>query len=212
MARRSYDQYCPIATALDVVGERWSLLIVRELLLGPRRYSDLREALPGMWTNLLADRLAALSRHGVIRRVELSGRTVYELTDDGYRLEPVLLDLGAWGLGRLGSPAPDEPVPPSAAVLAGLRPWFRADLAGDAGERFGVRVGDLDIVLEVTDGQLRIYPAGSATPKVRVVAEPAALLALRRGELYVDEAERSGQVSFDGPRSGVLRFRRLFQL
>jgi DNA-binding HxlR family transcriptional regulator len=212
LTRRTYDQYCPIATALDVVGERWSLLILRELLLGPRRYRDLREALPGMWTNLLADRLTHLERHEIIHRVELPGRTVYELTDDGCRLEPVLLDLGAWGLGRLGSPAPDEPVPSSAAVLAGLRAWFRADLAGESHEVYGARVGDLDVALEVTGGQLRIRPAGSTTPKVRLVADPAALLALRRGELRVEEAERSGQLRFEGPRSGVARFRRLFQL
>ena len=97
MTKRTFDQNCPIARSLDVVGERWTLLIVRELVLGPKRYTDLREALPGIWTNLLADRLRQLESAGVIARRELpppAARTVYELTERGRQLEPVLLALG----------------------------------------------------------------------------------------------------------------------
>src|SRR5581483_3423202 len=87
--RRSYRQYCGVARALDVVGERWTLLIIRDLLLGPRRYKDLLEGLPGIGTNLLADRLKELERHGIVRRTVLpppAGSTVYELTDLGSAL------------------------------------------------------------------------------------------------------------------------------
>src|SRR5712691_3728539 len=98
--RRSYNQYCALARALDVVGERWTLLLVRELLLGPRRYKDLLDGLPGIGTNLLADRLKHLEDAGMIRRVVLpppAGSAVYELTELGRRLEPAVFELGRWG-------------------------------------------------------------------------------------------------------------------
>lgn len=215
MTRRTYDQYCPIATALDVVGERWSLLIVRELLIGPRRYSELRAALPGMWTNLLADRLSHLERHGVIRRVQRpppEGRTDYELTDDGLALEPVLLALGGWGLSRLGCRRPGQPLPTSTAVLAGLRAWFRPELAVDVNEVFGAQVSELNLVLEVSGGRLQIDPADGRVPKATLMADPDALLAVRRGELTVADAEQSRKLGFQGPRTAVARLRRLFQL
>lgn len=215
MTRRTYDQYCPIATALDVVGERWSLLIVRELLVSPRRYSDLRAALPGMWTNLLADRLSHLERHNVIRRVQRpapEASTVYELTDDGLALEPVVLALGGWGLPRLGRRRPGQPVPTSTAVLAGLRAWFRPELAAEADEAFGARVGELHLVLDVSRGRLQIHANGDWVHKATLVADPAALLAVRRGEVGVAEAEQSGSLRFHGPRADVARLRRLFHL
>ncbi len=215
MTRRTYDQYCPIATALEVVGERWSLLIVRELLVSPRRYSDLRAALPGMWTNLLADRLTHLERHGVMRRVERTraeGGTLYELTDDGVALEPVLLALGGWGLSRLGEHRPDQAVPTSTAVLAGLRAWFRPDLAADVDEAFGAQVGELDVVLEVSRGRLQIGPVDAHVPTATLIADPATLLDVRRGQLAVADAERSGKLRFEGPRAATRRLRRLFQL
>src|SRR5271155_445348 len=103
---RSYGQYCSVAKALDVVGERWTLLIVRELLLrGDLRYTDLRQGLPGIATNLLADRLRELERLGVVEREEAPppiAATVYRLTSHGQRLGPVLLELGRWGSGLLG--------------------------------------------------------------------------------------------------------------
>lgn len=145
MTKRTFDQYCPIARALEVVGERWSLLIVRELMLGPKRYTDLRRALPGMWTNLLADRLSELESVGVIARRELpapAARTVYELTARGRDLEPVLLQLGTWGAPLLERRRSDQ-VPASTAVLVGLRAWFQAEagLTGDL--RAADRRGDV---------------------------------------------------------------------
>src|SRR5579875_3834022 len=97
---RSYCDVCPIARALDVIGERWALLVVRELLLGPQRFSDLRRALPGASSNMLADRLRELEGHGVLRRRTLpppAGSSIYELTERGRELEPVLDALGIWG-------------------------------------------------------------------------------------------------------------------
>ncbi|MFE0462123.1 winged helix-turn-helix transcriptional regulator [Kitasatospora sp. NPDC058965] len=113
MSRRSYDQYCAIARALDAVGERWSLLIVRELLGGPRRYTDLHADLPGVSTDILAARLKQLEAEGVVERRRLerpANATVYELTEHGQALRPVVAALGDWGLAVLGEQRPTDAV------------------------------------------------------------------------------------------------------
>src|SRR5207249_10868829 len=104
MPKRSYGQFEGLATALDAVGERWTLLLVRELLLGPRRYKDLLEGLPGIGTNLLARRLKELKGAGVIVKRSLpapAGSSVYELTDSGRALEPDLIELARWGMNAI---------------------------------------------------------------------------------------------------------------
>src|SRR3954447_24985256 len=109
MAKRSYDQYCPAARALDVLGERWTLLVVRDLLVGPRRYTDLLEGLPGIGPNVLADRLRHLQDVGIVRRTTLprpAASTVYELTELGQALRPVVQELTRWGLNMMGIPKP----------------------------------------------------------------------------------------------------------
>ncbi|GAA2830662.1 hypothetical protein GCM10010505_63030 [Kitasatospora aburaviensis] len=113
MSRRSYDQYCAVARALDAVGERWSLLIVRELLAGPRRYTDLHADLPGVSTDILAARLKQLEGEGLVLRRRLerpANATVYELTDRGAALRQVIEALGAWGLPSLGEQRPTDAV------------------------------------------------------------------------------------------------------
>jgi DNA-binding HxlR family transcriptional regulator len=105
--KRSYRQFCSAARALDVVGERWTLLVVRSLLLGPRRYTDLLEELPGITTNLLAKRLKEMSAAGLIQREVLAAPTraeVYSLTARGQALEPILIELGRWGRGLMNQP------------------------------------------------------------------------------------------------------------
>jgi DNA-binding HxlR family transcriptional regulator len=112
MAKR-YDQYCPIAHALELVGERWSLLVVRELLHGPRRYTDLAGNLPGIGTNILAARLKDLEGCGIIAKRRLpppAASQVYELTSYGQALRPLMRELAVWGLVSLGPPKPDEPL------------------------------------------------------------------------------------------------------
>lgn len=113
MSRRSYDQYCAVARALDAVGERWCLLIVRELLRGPRRYTDLHADLPGVSTDILAARLKQLEGEGLAERRRLerpASATVYELTERGRELRPVIEALGEWGLGALGEQRPTDAV------------------------------------------------------------------------------------------------------
>ncbi|GHF40391.1 hypothetical protein GCM10018790_17480 [Kitasatospora xanthocidica] len=134
MSRRSYDQYCAVARALDAVGERWSLLIVRELLGGPRRYTDLHADLPGVSTDILAARLKQLEGEGLATRRRLerpASATVYELTGRGRELRPVIEALGAWGLPALGEQRPTDAV---------REHWF-TPRAAEAGAEVGVVAG-----------------------------------------------------------------------
>ena len=111
MAKRTYGQYCALARAFDVVGERWTPLLLRELAMGPRRYADLQAALPGVGTSLLAQRLKELEADGVVRRRFLSppaARWVYDLSDDGHELAAALVPLARWGVKRLGAPQEGE--------------------------------------------------------------------------------------------------------
>lgn len=153
---KSYNQYCPIAHALDLVGERWSLLVVRELLEhGPLRYSDMHSRLTGCGTNILAARLKQLERGGVIRRRRLpppAGSTVYELTEFGEELRPVMHQLAHWGARSLGPPSPDEELPPG--WLAGALQMAFPPAPTTACIEF--RVGDE--LASFVDGQVRDGP------------------------------------------------------
>src|SRR5262245_23748796 len=127
---KSYGQYCPAAKALDVLGERWTLLIVRDLAMGPKRYTDLREGLPGIATDLLTARLRTPESAGFVARRELprpAPAVVYELTDAGRKLEPLILALAQVGLEMLGAPEPSDDVRAERVVMLGLRHGLRAD-------------------------------------------------------------------------------------
>jgi DNA-binding HxlR family transcriptional regulator len=175
---RSYGDACGIGRALDVVGERWALLVVRELFLGPRRFSDLRRALPKASSNLLADRLRELEARGVIGRRRLAppaGSWVYELTDWGRELEPIVLALGGWAL-RV--PLPPEPVTLSAtSVLLFLRGMARPDPAAPATmARFEIDGGVWSV--RSASGRLDIACGEPAAWDVALRCDPATLNAL----------------------------------
>ncbi|MFN8197297.1 MAG: helix-turn-helix domain-containing protein [Nakamurella multipartita] len=122
MAARDYGQYCGVTRGLELVGERWALLIVRDLLVGPRRYGELAAGLPRIPSNILAARLKELQAAGVIRRVPRSRVIIYELTPYGRELEPIVLALGAWGFKAMGDPREDQIVTPDSMTMArGLR-------------------------------------------------------------------------------------------
>lgn len=165
---KSYKQYCPIAHALDVVGERWSLLVVRELLdHGALRYSDLHHNLPGCGTNILAARLKELERWGVVRRRRLpppAASTVYELTEYGLELREVLHHLAHWGARSLGPPAEDEDLREGwlAAALGTAFPPHPTD------EHIEFRIGDE--IASFVDGEAREGPA--ARPAAIVESDP----------------------------------------
>ena len=135
MAARDYGQYCGVTRALELVGERWALLIVRDLLVGPRRYGELAAGLPRIPSNILAARLKELQAAGVIRRVPRSRVIIYELTPYGRELEPVVLALGAWGFKAMGDPREEQIITPDSMTMA-LRTAFRpAGRGGPAGDR-----------------------------------------------------------------------------
>src|SRR5918912_4465730 len=133
MTSRTYDQFCGIARALDLVGERWALLVVRDLILGPKRFTDLRRGLDGMGTSVLAARLKELERGGVIRRRTLpppAASTVYELTDYGRALEGPLLALGRWGATSMG-PRQDGQLLRSEWLGVALKAFFPPEAGGE---------------------------------------------------------------------------------
>src|SRR5947208_14165031 len=139
--KRSYSQFCPLARSLDILGERWTLLIVRNLLVGPQRYKDLLDGLPGIGTNLLAARLKDLEKEGIIRRRSLpppAGSTVYELTERGWGLEEPIHVLGRWGIWTIRRDSPEDAFRPRWGG-AGLGIIFRAGAAAGGPARARVR-------------------------------------------------------------------------
>lgn len=164
---KRYEQYCPMAHALDLVGDRWVLLIVRELMRGPKRYTDLVECLPGIGTNILAARLRDLERHGVVARRTLpppAASKVYDLTDYGRALRPALRELAIWGSRSLGPPTDTEEL--FEGWLANALDTVIAPLAPPG--RFEFRIGEE--VASLVDGV--VLDGGVDEPDVVVEADP----------------------------------------
>ena len=156
VARRSYDQYCGLARALDILGERWALLVVRDLLIGPKRFSDLQEGLPGIGANALSARLKALEADGLVAKRRLprpAASTVYELTDRGRALEPAVLELIRWGMELLGEPGPEDRFRPS-WLITGVRAAFDPQLAGELRRSYRVDVEDDSFVIRIDRGRI----------------------------------------------------------
>lgn len=164
MAARSYGQYCGVTTAVELIGERWALLIVRDLLVGPRRYTDLKQGLPRIPTNILSTRLKELQEGGVVRRVPLLNcGLVYELTPYGRSFEPIMLALGRWGFQAMGDPEEGDVVTADSLTMA-LRTAFVADRAEDA--EYELHVGDVALRASVRDGELRVAQLAPPAPPV----------------------------------------------
>ncbi|PRB04339.1 helix-turn-helix domain-containing protein [Microbacterium sp. MYb64] len=164
MAARSYGQYCGVTTAVELIGERWALLIVRDLLVGPRRYTDLKVGLPRIPTNILSTRLKELQEGGVVRRVPLHGcGLVYELTPYGRALEPVMLALGRWGFQAMGEPDEGDVVTPDSLTMA-LRTAFRAERATPLDVE--LHVGAVALRAIVHDGVLAVVQLAPPAPPV----------------------------------------------
>ncbi len=198
---RAYGQYCGFARALEVVGERWALLVVRDLLVGPRRFTDLLRGLPGIPSNVLTTRLKELEAAGVVRR-RVQPRpergVVYEMTPYGAELEPVVAALGRWGAKNLGDPRPDETVTADSLVTA-LRTTFRPDAARGVHATFALRVGPIALHARVDDGAVVVTQGVPANADVTIDAGPG-IRAVMAGELTAAAAVEHGvaQVSGDG--------------
>jgi DNA-binding HxlR family transcriptional regulator len=210
---RTYGEGCAAAHALDLVGERWALLVVRELLLGPKRFTDLRAGIVHASANVLAERLRELERAGVIRRRKLAppaGSRVYELTDWGHELEPVLNHLGRWGSRSPALPH-DAPMSFDSKVLA-LTALFDPDAAGDFATRLQLRLGEHELRVEVRDGRIELRRGVYDEPDAVVTTDPDTLTALAFGARRLRDAERAGAVAIDGDRRAVARFLGLFSV
>ena len=187
MSKR-YDCYCPVAHALGLVGERWSLLVVLELMHGPKRYTDLVEQLPGIGTNILADRLRDLEAGGIVAKRKLpppAASRVYELTEYGHGLRPAIRELALWGARSLGPPTSDDELFPG--WLANALDTVLAPLAPPG--RFEFRVGDE--VASLVDGEAQVGPLEE--PDVVVAGDPEAIYHMfvdRRLDLVKVEGDR----------------------
>jgi DNA-binding HxlR family transcriptional regulator len=209
---RNYNQNCPIARGLDVLGERWTLLILRELVGGPRRYGDLRAELPGIATNLLAERLKELQDAGLVDRADLPapiGRTVYTLSDLGWqRVLPILQTVAWFGLDRL-DPIDDGPASPLNGFLAGILLGFDRVSATGVNATYRVEIDGRRFEFRVTQDRLA---AANGEPSVTMTASAADLVTARLG---TDDAKRKAamrRVNFDGDKRDIAAMRAVFSL
>ena len=212
-SKRTYGDRCGVARALDMVGERWALLVVRELLLGPKRFTDLRAGLPHVGPDVLAQRLRDLEQSGIVRRGTLpppAGSRIYELTERGRELEPVVL-----ALGRFGSVAPFPPGEAEIgvdAVVIALKSLFAADAADGRAAAYELRLGEQRFRVDVADGRLEIARGGAAAPDATIATDPGTLAAILWHGRKLDDARRAGELVFEGDRAAVIRFLGLFPL
>lgn len=210
--RRKYGQGCGTAYALDVIGDRWALLVVRELILGPKRFTDLREGLPGIGPNVLSQRVKELEDNGVLRRRVLpppAGSTVYELTDWGRELEDIVVRLGRWGAR---SPAmPREAESQAEWVVLGMKAIY-APAQPQPRSVYELRFGDDEVFwaiaddgrLEVGRGEPPLEPDAVLSADVQTIAQ------LMQGQIKPAAALRSGAVELEGDRAAFNRFPALF--
>jgi DNA-binding HxlR family transcriptional regulator len=211
-APRTYRDPCGIARALDLVGERWALLIVRELLLGPKRFTDLRAGLPHVSADVLSQRLRELEQHGVLRRGKLpppAGSQIYELTRRGHELEPVVLALGRWGSGA--------PFPPGGADLGvdatviALKTVFDPALVDDHSEgRFQLRLNEQPFCASVAGRRLELGRGEFDHPDASIETNQSTFTQVLWHGRKLGESIRTGELKIDGDRAAAERFMRLF--
>src|SRR3954452_12806803 len=210
-ARRKYSQGCGTAYALDVIGDRWALLVVRELLLGPKRFTDLRDGLPGIGPNVLSQRVKELEEIGVLRRRVLpppAASTVYELTEWGMQLEDVLVRLGRWGARspqmRLGPETRPE------WLMLGMRSIYDPP-AEPVPTTYELRFGDEAFWARADDGSLAVGSGKASEPDAVLTSDVETVAKLMRGQLKPAAALKSGAVKLDGERAAFERFPGLFR-
>lgn len=211
---RSYGEACGIPRALDRIGERWALMVVRELLLGPKRFTDLKTGLPGASPNVLAQRLRDLEAAGVVRRGKLpppAASKIYELTEWGRDLEPVIIALGRWGV-RSPTKPPDAELGVDSLILS-FRTMFDPEQAKGFGASYEFRLGEARFRAEVAEGRLEIERGTAEAPDATFVeTEAGTLAALIYDDLELDDALSSGDLRIEGDRDVVERFLTLFPL
>ncbi|MDL4770675.1 MULTISPECIES: winged helix-turn-helix transcriptional regulator [Thermomonosporaceae] len=215
MDQRSYAQYCATARTLDIVGERWTLLLVRELLTGPKRFGDLQRNLRGLGTGLLSARMKHLEREGLVERITLPppARTpAYALTEAGAELGPAVLALARWGLRwAMDDPREDEAFHPGWAVL-GLKAAFVPAAAAGLTAVYEFRTGDETFHARVDDGEIETVYGPAQHPDVVITLSADAFRELASGHLRLGTALESGAATATGDRDALRRLGDLFRL
>jgi DNA-binding HxlR family transcriptional regulator/putative sterol carrier protein len=210
---RTYGDGCAIAQGLDLIGERWALLVVRELLLGPKRYTDLRRGLPNASPNVLSQRLGELERAGVVRRRKLpppAGTRVYELTDWGRELEEIVISLGHWA-ARSPAGLSDGPIGADSMILA-LRSRFDTGAAHELRARYELRLGEDRFRIEIAGDELDVARRDADQTDATIDTDPDTLAAVLWGGRRLADAQRSGKLTIEGDKGAVERFVRLFPI
>jgi DNA-binding HxlR family transcriptional regulator len=213
---KRYEQYCPMAHALDLVGDRWALLVIRELMHGPKRYTDLVDCLPGIGTNILAARLRDLEGHDIVARRILpppAASKVYELTDYGRELDDILMALGRWGAQSMGQPDPDD-IYTAGSLMMAMRSAYQApsaDSAKPTSVNYELRVTDVVLSLTVRDGELGISDGPQADPDLVIETEHG-FAALLMGQITPAEAIESGSVRVVGDPELLTEFANTFRV
>lgn len=212
MSERSYNQFCGLAYALDRVGERWTLLIIRELMAGPRRFKDLLDGLPGISTNLLTERLTDLKKNGLIQHRVLpppAGSAVYELTELGEGLKRSLLELGKWGAQF--APASPVGVTPLRLGSYALTPqtFFQPELAQGVNEVYEFQVADEVIQVKIAAGKIEVKQGQPWPADVIFQTEALTYLGLLRGQIQPAEVIATGLVRIVGDPEALQRFVRI---
>jgi DNA-binding HxlR family transcriptional regulator len=213
MTKRTYNQTCSVAGALDVLGERWTLLLVRELLTGPKRYNDLLDALPGIGTNLLAERLKTLANDGLISQRRLpapAAASVYQLTEAGRRLEPVLLELVRWGM-RYQRKGKKSAAYRATWTAVAMRAFFRPDRARGLKLSCEFRVADEVFYAEVRERELHTAAGPATQPDVVVTTTPEIFRRFESGE-SPDDLEKTGKWKVSGSATALRKFIGLFEV
>jgi DNA-binding HxlR family transcriptional regulator len=205
--KRTYGDRCGVARALDIVGERWALLVVRDLLLGPKRFTDLRAGLPHVSPDVLSQRLRELEEAGIVRRTKLPPPTsarVYDLTDRGTELQPIVLELGRWG-SQEPFPDGDAKLGPDSAVIA-LITLFDPSAADGRDETYELRLDEQPFRLRVAGGRLDASRGGADQPAATIATDPATL------SQVLWHGGKLSQFAVEGDREAAKRFVKLFPL
>lgn len=218
MSTRRYGQYCGLVHAVELIGERWALLLIRDLLVGPRRFSDLHRSLSKIPTNVLSTRLKELEQAGIVARELLprpANAVVYTLTPYGQDLEEIVLKLGLWGARSLGTPAPDDTASPEVILMA-LRTTFRPAAAGQLTRTYQLVFGELEVFAQVANGQVTTGLGTAEQVDLSLHAGPAfgalTFKQLLTGELSPAQAVANGELVIFGAPEESQRFVELFQI
>ncbi|MFJ5774569.1 winged helix-turn-helix transcriptional regulator [Streptomyces sp. NPDC093094] len=215
MEQRTYNQYCATARTLDIVGERWTLLLIRELLTGPKRFGDLQGSLRGLGTGLLAARLKHLEREGLAHRTTLPppARTAaYALTEAGEELAPAILELARWGLKwAMEEPRPADTFSPAWAVL-GLRACFDPEAAAGLRALYDFRIDDEHFHVRIDDGGIEALHGPAQHPDATITMDQETFLRLTGQHLTLTSAIETGAASASGDPHALHRLGSLFRL